>query len=104
MSRNKKKTAQMRHAQRRACERYDIELTKEVHDFFIRAIRSKDLTKAVKLWQQSIRVAIYKVRFETRWIPVVYDKQRVQIVTFLPIEALEGLEKDFDLEDLEDPI
>lgn len=102
MSRGDKKAAQMRHARQRAIERYDIEFDQAMHQTFLRAIQSGDLRKAVKLWRQSNRVSIFKVWFDEKWIPVVYDNQRKQVVTFLPIEALEGLERDSSTNDSED--
>lgn len=99
-----KKNTQMRHARQRAIQRYDIEFDQKTHTTFLQAIQSGNAKKAVKLWKQSNRVSIFKVWFDGRWIPVVYDSQRKQIVTFLPKEAMEGLEQnssDYVFEDME---
>lgn len=102
MSKWDKKSAQMHHARQRAIQRYDLEFDQAMHTTFLQAIQSCNTKKAVKLWQQSNRISIFKVWFDERWIPVVYDRQRKQVVTFLPKEAMEGLEQNYSDVDFEE--
>lgn len=43
----------------------------------------------VFLEKQSNRVSMFAVKVEGEWVPVIYDKARHSIATFLPLEALE---------------
>lgn len=76
-----KKEAQRIHARKRFRARYGIKFTKEVREEFVRQIQRG---KARCLETQTCRISIFSVFYEERWIDVVYDKVRHEIVTCLP--------------------
>ena len=78
---NRKKQDQMHHAQQRFFQRWDVDLTKELHDQFVDDIQKN---KAELLYKETNRLSIYLLHYGTKNIPAVYDKQREQVVTALP--------------------
>lgn len=89
MSRNpfkRKEVAQRFHAKKRATQRYGIQLTTQKQAAIVKLIQRG---KARWLKTQSNRITHWAVEWEGQIIPVVYDKIRKQLVTVLPLEALE---------------
>lgn len=85
-----KAVAQKIHAGRRAAERFDLNLTEEkyieLHNLII-SVRIGFISKQCFLAKrQSIRVYVYAVQMDEKWMPVVYDNKRKTIVSFLPME------------------
>lgn len=78
---NRKKQDQMHHAQQRFFSRWDVDLTKELHDHFVDEIQKH---KARLLYKETNRLSIYLLQYESKNIPAVYDNQREQLVTALP--------------------
>lgn len=81
---NDKKHAQTRHAARRALERYGIEFTQHKREKMIKMIQTGE---AQVVRKQSHRVTIFSLIFEEKEVVVVYDKERKNIASFLPLEA-----------------
>lgn len=78
-----KKKAEQRHSKRRAQERYGLDLTKAIRD----ALRGKIKKQKGKfLYRRSRRVSVWQVTHQAETYKIVYDKQRKEIVTFLPNE------------------
>lgn len=82
----KKKKSQYQHAQKRASERYGLTVGHKTYEELCRKIQKHD---CVFLEKQSNRVTMFAVCIEGEWMPVIYDKDRHSIVTFLPKEALD---------------
>lgn len=76
-----KAEAERRHARRRAMERYGIELGPAGRAELVAAIRSGRSRLVVR---QSLRVSVHDVPRDGGLVRVVYDRQRHEIVTFLP--------------------
>lgn len=72
-----KARAQRQHAKRRAAERYGIELTARRRREIIAGIHSH---KYQFVERQSHRISVFLVD----GVRVVYDRQRKELVTFLP--------------------
>lgn len=79
-----KTKCQIKHAKRRAAERYDLELTEQDLHKLIRSIQSGE---GQLIRRQSHRVSIWSVICQTKECVVVYDKMRKNIASFLPLEA-----------------
>ena len=81
-----KKRAQMRHARRRAKQRYGLDLSTDQ----LRAIanRIKD-GRASLLRSCSNRVGIYQVPYQQQLLVVAYDRKRGQVSSFLPPNSWE---------------
>mgnify|MGYP006189081269 CR=1 FL=1 len=79
-----KKRQQRRHAQKRALQRYGIDLTKSTRDALIKRIQSGDYEFCEK---QSNRVTHFVMKLDGELVRLVYDKLRREIVTFLPSET-----------------
>lgn len=88
--RTAKATAQFKHAQRRASERYGIILTRHRYEELVRKIQSQ---QGVFLGRQSNRLSVWQVEAMAVGelgddVPVkanvVYDRERKTVVTFLP--------------------
>lgn len=90
-----KAVAEMRHAIRRATERYDLDLTE---DSYLKLCRQVQDGKGQFLGRQTNRLTVWRItadresRFEKEAVTanVVYDKLRHRIVTFLPPEAVDA--------------
>jgi hypothetical protein len=80
-----KKTNQRNHARKRAGERYELGFRKDERKYFVREIQGG---RAVFLEKSSHRVSKFAVKYEGEWYPVVYDKNRKEIITFLPPDSL----------------
>jgi hypothetical protein len=81
-----KRESQRIHATRRALKRYKLTFSKKIRNSFIRRIQENE--DVVHLESRSKRVSVFAIRHENRWVPVVYDNKRKEIVTFLPKEWL----------------
>lgn len=75
------------HARRRAMERYGIELSQELHQSIVKAIRAdkQKRTRWAK-WQQKITNtrSLWLVEVEGQRLTVIYDKAQKSLVTVLP--------------------
>lgn len=85
-SSRKKSKAQMRHALRRALQRFGVFFSKEDLQQMIAQIKNK---KSRCLFVTSNRASVHEVFFKDKWYPVVYDCIRKTIVTFLPEQCRE---------------
>ena len=75
-----KKKAQFRHAQRRAKQRYGLNLTASTYN----AIKNRIVTnRSVPVKRKSSRITIHLVDYGDSTYKVVYDSLRHSIVTFL---------------------
>lgn len=84
-----KYACQIKHAQRRALERYGI------HCSYADLISIRDQIqsqRAAFVERQSHRVTVWDLTHQQKEVRVVYDNQRKMIVTFLPPEAREDFE------------
>lgn len=77
-----KKKCQIRHAIKRAKERYNIYLRFEDIPEIVKLIQSEQSNLILK---KSIRVSIHEVLYLNKKLIVVYDSLRENIVTFLPL-------------------
>ena len=71
------------HAKRRASERYGLALSNDDLDKIVRLIQNHG---AKFIRRQSGMITLWEVSFMEKKLQVVYDKQRSQVVTFLPPE------------------
>ena len=78
-----KKKSENLHAKKRALERYNLTFTKAIRNHFKEQIQ---LNKGTFVSKQSRRVSLWDVDYSGETYRVVYDKQRHNIVTFLPKE------------------
>jgi hypothetical protein len=85
--RRSKKECEVIHAKRRLYERYGLELKKDQRERIIQFIRKRD-ARARFVKRMSLRLSCYFVWAYERWLPLVYDKRRHELVTFLPPNAL----------------
>ncbi len=83
----KTKKRQFQHTQKRAKYRYGLTIGPKTYDCLCKKIQEQQ--DSVFLYKKSNRVTLYAVFMEDQWIPVIYDKERHSVVTFLPPEALE---------------
>lgn len=79
-----KAIAQKHHAQKRARERYGIELNHNRYSQIIYDIQN-DNAKFIR--RQSHRVSIFSIEIEGKECVVVYDRLRKTLASFLPLEA-----------------
>ena len=89
-----KKRCQRQHTQQRASMRYGLTVGKKDYDDLCSRIKSGD--GCVFLEKQSNRVSMWAVSMDGEWVPVIYDKIRHSVVTFLPPEALEPFRDKID--------
>ena len=75
-----KDAAQRSHARRRFDERYDCHLTESIYNEMVWKIQHGE---GRHLSKQTNRLSVYSVESPIGDVPVVYDKQRGNIVTFL---------------------
>ncbi len=85
-----KKSCQRIHAKRRLEERFGLTINRHQLRDLVLQIQSG---KAEHLETQSNRISIKAVTVNGQKIAVVYDRNRQNIVTFLPKEALEEYKK-----------
>jgi hypothetical protein len=71
---------QQRHAQKRAKERFNAELTPEYYDKLVQRIQTG---KAEFVARQSNRVTLWRMYVHGKEAIVVYDKKRSKVVTLL---------------------
>lgn len=81
---NDKKQAQTRHAKQRAMERYEIDFTQHKREVMLKQIERGE-GKFIR--KQSHRVSIFAMICDNKEVVVVYDKERNNIASFLPLEA-----------------
>lgn len=74
---------QIYHARRRAKERYNLELTQDLHRLLVRKIQDQ---RGTYLGRRSKRTSVWEVTHLKQTYKVVYDKIRKVIVTFLPVK------------------
>ena len=84
----KKEKSQKIHAQKRCKQRYGLTLGTKTYDALCAKLREQG-DDCVFLFKESNRVSLFAIKHEGEWVPIVYDKIRHTIVTFLPKEALE---------------
>lgn len=89
---NKKVYDQRNHAKRRASERYNLQLNKDKFNELI-AILQHNFTRSLVI-KQSHRVSVHLLHLidDSRYL-VVYDNKRKTIVTFLPKELINDIER-----------
>ena len=83
-NKNSKKEAQTRHAKQRAMERYEIDFTQFKRETMLKQI---DRGEGKFVRKQSYRVSIFSMICDGKEVIVVYDKERNNIASFLPLEA-----------------
>lgn len=83
-NKNSKKDAQTKHARQRAMERYEIDFTQNKRETMIGQINRGE---GRFLRKQSHRVSIFAMICDGKEVVVVYDKERNNIASFLPLEA-----------------
>lgn len=84
-----KRRSQLKHARRRARERYDLNLDpSEVACIVNKILRGE----SVVLARQSVRVSIHQVHYKDRWLIAVYDRKRRQIASFLPDDYYDSVD------------
>lgn len=77
-----KAKAQRRHARARALERYGVEVGP---DTLRRIIADIQGGRSVVVQKQSLRVTVHDVEVDGTRMRVVYDRQRKELATFLPL-------------------
>ena len=81
-----KKKAIRKHSRIRAAERYDVFVDRSLRRKIINSIKKHGPFAVVFVSKQSNRVKIWDVVVEEKTLRVVYDKNRHEIITFLPIK------------------
>ena len=85
-----KKKCQIKHAIKRAKERYNIYLRYEDIPEIVKLIQSEQSTLILK---KSIRVSIHEVIYMNKKFVVVFDSLRENIATFLPLNFKRKLDE-----------
>ncbi len=75
-----KKKSQFIHAQKRFKQRFGINFSRSMNDFFVSLIQKG---KAFFVEKQSCRISIWDIDYDQETFRVVYDKERKSIVTVL---------------------
>lgn len=92
MKRPLKEHCERIHAKRRAEERLGLKLNREQY----RLLRDRIMARGpgiTLLEKQSRRISKFAVMLDDgRTVPVIWDRKRNEIVTFLPVEALQSSE------------
>lgn len=84
-----KRRSQLKHARRRARERYDLNLDpSEVACIVNKIVRGESIVLA----RQSVRVSVHQVFYKDRWLIAVYDRKRRQIASFLPDDYYDSVD------------
>lgn len=89
MSRRKTKDVCIKHASRRAFERYGIMLTPEQCNQMSNFIKRENKERAIYVDTRTNRITRWKIWYQDKWIPVAYDKTRGTIVSILPEGSLD---------------
>lgn len=87
-----KAASEFRHAQKRALERYGIELNK---DRYMQLCKQVQENQGKYLGKQSLRLSVWRIETQNTAgeqisSVVIYDKSRHRIVTFLPADATDA--------------
>ena len=77
-----KAQGERQHARRRAEERYDIDYNRHARRDIIAAIQKN---KGILVKRQSQRVTLWYVEYNGEYVKVAYDRNRKEIITFLPV-------------------
>jgi hypothetical protein len=87
MTRNKvdKAKAQRIHAKKRAKERYNLDINKELYRSFIDRVHDG---RRIEVFRQSRRLVCYKIWHDEKDIYFIFDQNRNTIVTFLTEEMV----------------
>ena len=86
-----KTNAERKHASRRMLQRHGLEVGKTELGEMVKMIQDGEATFVER---QSNRITVWDMDYIGRLLRVVYDKERKQIVTVLPKEATEELNRD----------
>jgi hypothetical protein len=86
-----KKEALRIHARNRAKERYGISYNRHDRRNIIDMIEKNDI-EVIFVKKESKRVSVYYVRYKDQDLKIVYDRNRMEIVTFLTPDANERQE------------
>lgn len=81
---SQKQVAQRIHAKKRAAQRYGLVLNRGQLRQIVQLIQEE---RGVFLERQSLRVTLWQIEWEGRLCKVVYDSQRKNVVSFLPLGA-----------------
>lgn len=81
-----KRNAQSVHARRRLAQRYGRYMSRSRYEGLVRRVLAGD---CVFLERQTHRTSLAAVREGGEWLPLVWDRQRRAVVTFLPAAALD---------------
>jgi hypothetical protein len=81
-----KASCQIKHARRRALQRYGLCVSEAQIDQIVQMIKQQ---KARFVAKQSCRVSIWEIDWEGKKAKVVYDRSRETIASFLPMGAWE---------------
>jgi hypothetical protein len=79
-----KKASNLRHAKRRAQERYDLELTQSLHRRIVLMIQSHQTDRERKI--SNSRTEFF-LTIDDHYLRVIYDKRTHSLITFLPLQA-----------------
>lgn len=71
------------HAKRRCYERYDTELTKEMHNKLIKSFQKN--IGVISANRESNSKTNVVIKFEEKYFRFIYDRNNNVIVTFLPM-------------------
>ena len=86
-SKTTKRQAQYIHAKKRALKRYGITFNKDMLKCIKDQIRTGD---AILVQDKTNRLKIYIANISERKIPILWDAERLMVVTFLPKNLKEG--------------
>lgn len=81
IKKNKKRLAQIRHAKRRALERFGVELSEEDYINLVKRLQANEFMALDG--RQSNRVTLYYIPLGGKTSVAVYDRHRKTIVTFM---------------------
>lgn len=85
------------HAEGRAYTRFDLPqhevyaIRKKIQQYYENSCKPTPETPIKVLERQSNARSVVAVLWKGNWMPIVYDKKRKIIVSFLPATALEGI-------------
>lgn len=79
-----KSKGMMIHARRRAMERYGFNVGEDSQNKIVKCIQEGNPNEVKFMEKMSNRVSAYKVLHREVWMNLLYDRQRKQIITFLP--------------------
>ena len=89
-----KKRCERAHAAKRAMERYGLPYNRidrrQIAEQISKSNDVKCTWRASFLWKQSQRVSVWKVFLRGKPVIACFDKQRQEVITFLPPDAKKG--------------